>query len=180
MLSALLYLAIGVIGLIVLAAVVLYLLGTRIPVEHMASSEIEVPVSAAAAYEVVSDIESHPTWAKGTTGVLLLPERNGMQVARVSMGRNTFVLTRTRHEPGRMLERTIDDVNGPFSGSWRYEFKDVAGGGSTVRLTEVGRIKSPVPRAVMKYFFGYHMYVNIHLKSLGERLKSRAEPRKMG
>lgn len=176
---ALLYFVAGVVVVIVLAAVVLYAMGSKIPVEHAATSSIDLPQTAAEVYGYINDIEGHAAWAKGTTGVLLLPERNGMQVARVNMGRNSFVLTRTRHEPPTLLERTISDDHGPFSGSWRYEFKDRPEGGCTVRLTEVGRITSPVPRAIMKYFTGYHMYVNMHLKSLAEKCGAGSEPRKV-
>lgn len=176
------------VGLLVLAGVVLWLVGKGIPEEHTASSVIELPASCEEVYAVIDDVQSHPTWSSGVTKVDMMPDRSGLRTCRMSHGRNSFVLTRTRHEPPRIQEGTIQDDSNIFSGTWKYELKPVevpgagVGGahvaGCEVKLTEVGRISWAMPRAIMKYFAGYHKYLDAHLVSLGKKFGRDVRPRR--
>ncbi|MBY0313266.1 MAG: SRPBCC family protein [Phycisphaerales bacterium] len=169
---------VGVIALLTLAA---WAYGRGVPVEHQASGEIDVNASMQEAFDLIADVQSHPQWAKGVTKVEMLPEKHGLQTCRMHMGRNAFVLVRTRCEPPRVLERCIEE-DAHFSGTWLYAIRERAGGagsGCTVKLTETGRVKHAIPRAMMKLFFGYHMYLNMNLESIGKKLGSVGTVRKV-
>lgn len=179
-----LYLALGILAALVvlgiLAFVILSILGKRIPVEHTATSLIVVPGAPAAVYAAIADIQSHPSWVRGATRVVMLPDKDGRQQARVHMGHNSFNLLRTRHDPPTLLERTISDDRGPFSGTWLYKLAPVAGSalgreGTEVRLTETGRVSRPFARAIMKHIVGYHTYTHRHLESLARKFGSDAK-----
>lgn len=159
----------GLVGGLVLLAGVLYLLGKSVPEEHTATSSTDVPVAPADAFALIDNVSEHPQWNAKVTRVEMLEDKNGMPQCRMHMGRNSFVLVRTRHEPARLLERTIADDNGPFGGTWLYQFTP-KGSGCEIKLTETGRVKSPLPRAMMKYIFGYHMYLNAHLAAVNKKL----------
>ena len=176
------------IALVLVIVVVVFVVGmTRIgkgiPVEHTATSFIRIGAPAAQVFEAIADIASHPSWAKGTTGVEMLPEKDGKQMARMRQGRNAFVLMRTRCEPPNLLERTISDDHKHFSGTWLYRVKEAEATlpgreGCEVKLTETGRVNMPLARAMMKYMFGYHLYTNKHLESLAAKFGTRAKARK--
>lgn len=154
------------------------LLGRRVPEEHEAVGAIDVKVSIDEAFAVIDNVQEHPSWNGDVQRVEPLPDRNGMPACRMHMGRHSVVLVRTKYDPPRELERTISDERGPFSGTWSYHLSPRAEG-CEVRLREVGRVRSAIPRAMMKYIFGYHMFLNRHLRALGRRLGSTSEPRKL-
>ncbi len=179
-----LWIILGLIAAIALLVGVLFVvlrsMGEKIPVEHTATSFIVVPASPDKVFEAVADIQSHTEWAKGTTRVHMLPEKDGMQQARVHQGHNSFILLRTRCDPPKLIERTISDDHAHFSGTWLYKFAPVAGSlegraGTEVRLTETGRVNNPVFRAIMKRFFGYHTYTHKHLESLARKFGGEAK-----
>lgn len=176
-----LWIAGALVGLLALFVVVLYLLGRNIPEEHTASSIISLTVPPADVFNVIDDVARHAEWAKGVTKVEMLPDKSGLQQCRMRMGRNAFVLVRTRRDASRLIERTISDDHGPFSGTWTHSFVPaIVNGkeGCQVKLTEVGRVKSAIPRAVMKHMMGYHIYIDQHLVSLGRKFGQDVEPRK--
>jgi uncharacterized protein YndB with AHSA1/START domain len=175
-----------ILGLVVLiiAGIALFVLimghvGRSIPEEHEATSVIEIHATVQKVFDAIADIEKHPEWAVGVSQVFVLPEQNGMQAARMRMGRNSFVLVRTKFQPPDLLERSITDDHGPFSGTWLYRVKDVSRSGETlteVRLKENGKVTWPAARAMMKYFFGYHAYTHRHLRSLAGKFEPNPAP----
>jgi ribosome-associated toxin RatA of RatAB toxin-antitoxin module len=180
------WMALGVVGAVVVFFVVMTRIGKGIPEEHTATSVIRIGASAAQVFEAIADVASHPAWAKGVTGVEMLPEKDGRQMARMRQGRNAFVLMRTRCEPPPphgLLERTISDDHKHFSGTWLYRVMPAASAlpgreGCEVKLTETGRVNMPLARAMMKHVFGYHLYTNKHLESLAAKFGTRARARK--
>ncbi len=152
---------------VVLAGLVFRVLGQRLPEEHVATVTLLTGRAPAEVFDVVADISRHPAWAKGVTRVERLADRGGCEAWRQFMGRNAFVLVTTRREPPAELVRTIDDDQLLFSGSWTYRIEALPGAqGSAVSITEHGRVKSPIPRAMMYYFFDPAMYARQHLASL--------------
>jgi uncharacterized protein YndB with AHSA1/START domain len=168
------WILLSVIGILALVLVALAVLGSRLPEEHTAAASVRIGKPPEAVWAVLADAASYPAWAGGVTKVERLPDRDGHEVWRQSMGRNSFVLETTRGEPPRVLERTIADEHGPFSGKWTYELRP-DGGGTVVRLSEHGRIRSAIPRAVMRHAVGYHLYLSKHLRSLAAHFGETGE-----
>jgi uncharacterized protein YndB with AHSA1/START domain len=160
-----LWIFLGLLGLLVLAGLVMWVLGRGLPEEHVSSSTLHLRQEPEAVWAVVSDCKGHKSWSPGVTKVERLPEHDGHEVWRQRMGRNSFVLETTRADRPRVLVRTIADDHGPFSGRWEYRINP-AGGGCKVTLTEHGRIKSAVPRFVMRYMVGEDRNTRAHLEGL--------------
>lgn len=180
-----LWVVVGLAVLIAVLVIVLRRIGQGIPVEHTATSVIDMHAPIEKVFEAIADFEKHPEWSSGVTRVIPMPDtvRGGlaMKTVRMEMGRNSFVLERTRYEPPTLMEGSIIDEKGPFSGTWVYRLKPLAAevsgvGGCEVRLTETGRVGWPVARALMKYVWGYHMYTHKHLESLARKFEPN--PRK--
>jgi hypothetical protein len=187
-----LWIALGMLGVlaVIVAAgcILLARAGRKIPVEHEAISVIDIHAPIEKVFDAIADVEKHPQWSRGVTRVVVLPDtvhpQHGglpMQTVRMEMGRNSFVLVRTRYELPTLLERTITDNRGPFSGTWLYKLRPLPGDGAAceVRLKETGRVKWPLARALMKYVFGYHKYTHAHLRALAAKFEPHPrEPRR--
>ena len=172
-----LWIVLGVVGLIVLAAVVLQVLGKRLPEEHVASASVVLKQPRQAVWDVVSDIAGHKNWVKGLTKLERLPDRDNHEVWRQTMGRNSFVLVFTEKQPPERMVGTIDDEAQFFSGRWEYMLKD-EGAGTRLTLTEHGRVKLAIPRAMMEYIMGKDTYLKKHLRDLAMKFgeeKARIE-----
>lgn len=173
---------------LVLAVVgtVFYFLGKGLPEEHRASAHIDIERPIGEVFDRVSNIGEYPRWAAGVTGAKRLEDHHGLPTYRQTMGRNSFVLRVTRHEPprppggaadGRAKARfatTIADDHKMFSGSWEFELESLdseSGSGATrVTLTETGRVPAPVPRAIVKHVMGYDTTVRKFLASLSRAM----------
>jgi uncharacterized protein YndB with AHSA1/START domain len=174
-----LWIAIGVIVLLALAALLLHLKGRTLPAEHTAFAVIQLNNTPEEVWAVIGDASRQPEWFKGVKKVDRLPDRNGHTLWRQSMGRNVFTLEETVSEPPRRLVREIADLKGPFSGSWEFLLipiasKDPARPASVkVRITERGKIDFPIARAVMA-MFGEDMYVRKYLSALAKKFGQAA------
>lgn len=163
-----------VVSLVVLLfalAIVLTLLGRRLPETHVASASVRLNKPASEVWRVIADAPGHARWAAGVTAVEPAGSTSENPAWRQRMGHNSFVLETTRSEEPRLLERTIMDDRGPFTGRWQYRIEPAPGGaGCEVTLTEHGTIKSPMPRAIMRYCIGEQHYIRKHLASLARHL----------
>lgn len=160
----------GLVGMVVVAAMVLTIIGMRLPATHKAAVHIDVGVRRDKAWALIDDVQTMAEWMPGLTKVELLPERHGHRTFRQHQGRNSFVLEETSKEPGRRVKRTIVDDHGPFTGSWDIHLNDTATG-TRISVTEEGTIKGPLPRALMKCCFGYDYYLKKYVEAVQERLE---------
>lgn len=161
-----LYVVLAVVGLIMLLAGALGMIGTFIPKQHAATVSFELPISAPRAWAIIDDPSSYPQWLAMAEQVEMLPERNGNVVFRQSQGRNSFILEETLKEPGRRVVRTIADDNKLFGGSWDHVVEPLAESRARVTITESGEIYAAIPRAMMRLFFGYDHTLRQYQKDL--------------
>ena len=164
-----LWIVLGLIAVAVLLILIMWAVGRRLPEEHIASSTLRLAKTPPqTAWAVIEDVERYPEWS-AVTKVERLPDRDGRVAWRQHMGRNSFVLERTRHDPPRALTLTVVDDAKFFPGRWEYSIAP-AGAGSTVTLTEHGRIHHAIPRFMMAYLMDPGMYLKKQLRSLAARL----------
>jgi uncharacterized protein YndB with AHSA1/START domain len=173
------WLAFGVLVLLAAAALLLHLKGRTLPVEHTAFAVMQLNNTPEEVWAVIADASRQPEWFKGVNKVERLPDRNGHTVWKQQMGRNSFTLEETVHEPPRRLVREITDLKGPFSGSWEFLLipvpsKDPARPSDVkVRITERGKVDIPIARAVMA-MFGEDMYLKKFLSALAKKFGQTA------
>jgi uncharacterized protein YndB with AHSA1/START domain len=167
----LLWILLGLVGAFMLLVVVLHLLGKRLPEGHVISATLRLARTPEEVFAVLVDTSAIPSWDPGVTRVERLPDREGKETWRWTMGRNRMVLTTTRSEPPRTLARAIADEAKFFSGTWTYEISR-EGSGCAVLLTEHGRVHVAIPRAAMHYLSFLadpSMYLKRHLTRLADR-----------
>lgn len=168
-----LWIVLGVVGLLVVAALVLHLLGKRLPEEHTASAAVTLNQPQQVVWDTIADIAGHKNWVKGLTRLERLPDRDGHPVWKQQMGRNSFTLVFSEIQPPTRMVGTIADDAQFFSGHWEY-LVTPDGGGTRVNLTERGRVTHAIPRAMMEYIFGKDTYLKRHLRDLAAKFGEKA------
>ena len=165
----------GLVALLVLFGLVMYIIGRGMPEEARVSVTMRLNQPAEKVYAVIADPLSWPTWDPGVDKVEQIPMADGGFKVRMTMGRNVMTLLRTRHEPPHLLEMTIQDEGANiFSGSWRHEIS-AEGDGCVVKLTEDGKIRPPMFRAMARKLFDPAMYLKRHFRRLAAKFGE--EPR---
>jgi len=174
-----LWLFLGLLVLLSIAALLLHLKGRTLPVEHTAFAVIQLNNTPEEVWATIADASRQPEWFKGLKKVERLPDRNGHTVWRQTMGRNAFTLEETISDPPRRLVREIADLKGPFSGSWEFLLipvpsKDPARPAAVkVRITERGKVDFPIARAIMA-MFGEDMHLKKYLRALAAKFGQTA------
>lgn len=163
------FIAIAVVGLLVFLGSLLYILGARLPEEHVAEVRLWLGQPPETVWAVLADFGGHAAWSPGVTKLERLEDAQGRESWRQHMGRNSFVLVRTRSEPPRVLEGTIEDDHKMFSGRWLYDIAPDGHGSTVVTLTEHGRVPQKIPRAMMHYIMGETLYIKKHLRGLAQK-----------
>lgn len=143
--------------------------GALLPADHIATGSIVVAQTRDAVWAEIRDIGTLPTWRPSVTAVDVLEgppdaptrwsERSGSDALR-------FVLEACEH--GRMVRTRIDDDTLPFGGTWTIELSDEAGG-TRVRITERGVVKSPPFRFIAKFAIGHSATLRGYLTDLGAK-----------
>lgn len=161
----------GILGLLAVVLLVLWLLGRGLPEGHEIAATIRLGRPPAEVWAVLADSAGIPSWDLGVDRVERLPDRDGHEAWRWTMGRNTMVLVTTRSEAPRLLVRTIADEAKFFSGNWTYALS-ADGAGCALELTEHGRVHVTIPRAMMRYLPAVadpSTYLRRHLERLAAK-----------
>jgi hypothetical protein len=170
------YVVAGLVGLIVLMAVIGYALRP----DHLAARSAEVPGAPADVYAAIRDVEQHPSWRKDVKRIELLAPVDGKRSFREHgrQGAITFVVDQDQApepgRPGRLVTRIADDKL-PFGGRWIIEVAST-GAGSRVTVTEDGFVKNPVFRFLSRTVFSLTATLEHWLRALGRRQGAEVVP----
>ena len=157
-----------IVALLTVAALAM-LVGSRMPVSHVASRTAALAAPPAAVWKTITDVDAFASWRADVSRVERLPDRAGRTtwIEHGTNGRITYVVD--RQEPPQVLVVRIADPALPFGGTWTYDVTPAAGG-STLRITEHGEIYNPLFRFMSRYVFGYEKTIAGYLTSLQKKL----------
>ena len=162
-----LYIVGGLIGLVLLMAVI----GLFLPRDHVAARRVTLAKPPADVWRALVDIDAQPQWRRGLKRIERL---DGNQFREhTSQGTITYAIDETR-EPERRVTRIADDKL-PFGGRWIYELAP-SNGGTRLTITEDGFIKNPVFRFLSKTVFSTTSTIEGFLRDLGTHLGSPVTP----
>jgi uncharacterized protein YndB with AHSA1/START domain len=170
-------------GFLVMLGVILAamsLAGRRLPEEHRAIVEADVPAHAERVWGLIADWSAYPQWVRGVSKVEPVGDageagagRKGTAATGTSfrqrMGRQWVVVRVELAEPPRRLVQVIRDERGPFSGRWEFIIEP-RGEGCRLLMTETGRVRSPVARFMMTHLIGYDYFMKKFIGALRNRL----------
>jgi uncharacterized protein YndB with AHSA1/START domain len=166
------WLAAGV-GLVSAMALLVYVIGSRLPQRHKASKQATLPVPPEVVWTTLTDVDAYPSWRAGVKRIERLPDRDGRQ-AWIEHGRHgaiTFVLE--RREPPTLLVVRIADPDLPFGGAWTYDISAVPEG-ARLTITEDGEVYNPVFRFMSRFVFGHEATLTEYLSDLSKRVAARS------
>jgi hypothetical protein len=160
-----------------LAALVLlaYLVGARLPPDHVASVRAHFHQPPDSIYRVLMDIPDYPSWRHDVERVQLSPPRGGHIVWRelTRSGTQEYEFTVAIH-PTRLVSSLVSQGAG-YTGRWIFQILPDAGG-TNLTITEEGRVSNPFFRFVSRFILGTHTTIERYLSALGGRFGERIEP----
>ena len=148
-----LFLIVGIIlGLIVLAGIILYLIGRAEPERHTASIRFTLPKSRPTVWTALTDYAVMPQWWPAVKNVRFETLPDGEIITWNTDARGHQIGFRTKEEkpPTRLVREIVGDKL-PFGGIWTFVLAE-ENGATTVTLTEDGFIKPPLFRGISKLF----------------------------
>jgi hypothetical protein len=160
-----------------LAALVLlaYLVGARLPPEHVATVRAHFRQPPDSIYRVLTDIPDYPSWRRDVERVQLSPPRGGHIVWRelTRSGTQEYEFTVAIH-PTRLVS-TLVSQGARDSGRWIFQILPDAGG-TTLTVTEEGTVTNPLFRFVSRLILGTHTSIERYLRALGGRFGETVVP----
>lgn len=166
----LLFGAIGLVALVLLAALVLFLAGSRLPREHRSIVTVDLPAPRAAVWKAITDYAAMPQWWPAVKSIRIEKLPDGTELTWNTDSHGHEIPFRTAEsKPNEKLVRVIAKDDLPFGGTWTYELAD-ANGGTRLTLTEDGVIRPPIFRAIATWFFGLDTNQRDHLAHLEKHL----------
>ncbi|HEY5885289.1 MAG TPA: SRPBCC family protein, partial [Pyrinomonadaceae bacterium] len=157
-----------VVGVLVLFIVVVLTIGLLTPADHQASRTLRVKQSPEAVWAAINDHANEPSWRDDVASVTSAGERNGKPVWQENYkdGNTLQLMTTESRQPNRMVREIAEE--GPFSGRWEIDIESSAGG-SSVKITETGKVSNPFFRFVSKYIIGHTYQMEKYLTNLAKK-----------
>jgi hypothetical protein len=148
--------------------------GFMIPADHRVSRVLQTKQSPQVIWDTLNDHPNEPKWRNDLASVHNLGERNGKPLWKENYkDGNTLELATTESRPPTRMVREIAE-QGPFSGRWEIDIQP-NGSGSSVRVTEIGRIPNPLFRFVSKFVIGQTTQMERYLTSLAGKFGEPAQ-----
>ncbi len=149
----------------VLIAVVL-VVGQMLPEEHHASRMLVTKQQPQVIWDTINDHANEPGWRADVASVTSLGERDGKPVWQENYkDGNTVAMITTESKPPARMVRELTDLEGPFSGRWEIDITPTPEG-SSIRITEIGKVSNPIFRFVSKYVIGHTTFMERYLTGL--------------
>lgn len=162
-----------VLGGLVLGVSVVALIGSRLPLYHVASREAPFRQRPEAVWAVMTDFAAGPTWRPGLKRVERGADIDGHPVW-IEVGKTgRMPLEVVEMDRPRRLRLRIADDKLPFGGTWTFDIVE-SPDGCRLRITEEGDIHNPIFRFMARFVFGYHGAMEAYLKALGKKLGEEA------
>jgi polyketide cyclase/dehydrase/lipid transport protein len=162
-------------AIIVLVVAVVAGVGAMLPKEHVATRAAHFREQPDEIWKAISTPAEFPKWRPEVKSVEMIPDSGGHVVwvehsgqgwsAQETPYQMTEFVPPVGAMPGRMVAR-IASPNLPFGGSWNYELSAVDGG-TLLRITEHGEVRSVVFRFVSRYIVGQTKTMEDYLTALG-------------
>lgn len=154
----------GGVILIVIGAVLA--IGAVLPRDHIATGSIVLHREPPELFEAIRNVSNHPAWRTGVSRIDVHEGASNSPQSWTEHSKFGPLKMRLGEElPGQRLVTVIDDASLPFGGNWVFELKP-ENGGTRVRITENGFVKSPPFRFMSKFVMGHDSNLKQFLNDL--------------
>lgn len=171
----LIFIVIGIIAGVALLAGVVALLGSRLPMAHVASRSIFLHQTPQSVYAVVRDFASAPKWRADLKQVDV-ETRDGGPLYFREVGKNGTVNYELLEDvPAERMVTRIRDTDLGYAGQWAYQFA-AENGGTRVTIREDGEVSNVFFRFMSRYVFGHTATIDSYLTSLAKHFGEDVKP----
>lgn len=157
------------VALLLILAGSVYVIGTLLPQNHVATRTVLLDRPAPDVWTAITDVESFPAWRSSVSTVDVL-SRQPLRWREVgSDGTLTFEIAES--QPPRRLVSEIVDKDLPFGGRWVYEL-EATDAGTALTITELGEVYNPIFRFVSRFVLGHTATMDAYIEDLRKKLAS--------
>lgn len=160
------YWILGIVGVLVLAGIIIFVIGSFLPEGHVASKTLTLRQPPETVWQVISDFANQPKWNPEMKSVERLPDRNGHAVWQEEMSGMKIPLETLETEAPKKLVRRIASEDLGFGGDWEYIITPTIEGGSQLTITERGKVPNALFRFMSKYVFGHTATMEKYMTAL--------------
>lgn len=154
--------------ILVIAGVIVYADGARMPVNHSVSVTGVVAAPQAKVFHLITDVAHAAAWRPEVKSVsTLLPDNNRDHwVEHLGHGQFMTFLAVSTDAPNRR-DVMLDDPHASYGGTWVYELSPgPEPNTTTLHITETGYIKPPIYRFMMNRVFGPTRNLDLYMKDM--------------
>jgi hypothetical protein len=164
--------AVVVVGVLLLVAVTVYVVGALLAQSHRVSRSALFRVPPERLFAL---IDGPQDWRPDITRSETLTDAAGRRLLReTSRDGNTITYELQQSKPPVGLIRRIATENLPYSGAWTFSLVR-EGGGTRVRITEEGEVYNPIFRFVSRFIIGQHRTIDNYLRALAKTTNQELE-----
>lgn len=164
-----------VVGCLALLVALVALVGSLLPVKHVATRAARLHQPPAAIWAAITGVDAFPSWRTSVKKIERLPDHQGRPSWREVDNHGQAVPFEIEEwVPSQRFVTRIADPRLPFGGSWTYEIR-TADGGSELRITENGEVYNPIFRFLSRFVFGHHATMDAYLRALGQKFGERVQ-----
>ncbi|EQA53560.1 LIC10604 family protein [Leptospira kmetyi] len=156
-------------GFLILLGFGVYGLGASLPVEHSSSLERVFKTSPNTIYSMIRDFKQYPTWRPNLKHI---DEISPASWKETDSHKEIMTYSFIRDQKDALIESKIMDEDKPFGGSWTFEIASVEGG-TKLKITENGKVFSPVFRFFSKFVFGHTATMQTYLDFMEKEVQRR-------
>jgi hypothetical protein len=164
-----------VVAIIVMVGVVA-LIGSRLPVAHVASRSVVINAPSTVVFSTMIDFASAPSWRSGVKSVVMSTDSSDghRRVLEDSKNGKMTMEVEEMVPPTRFVTRIVDE-DLPYGGAWTHALES-QGSATKVTITEHGEVYNPIFRFLSKYIIGHTGTMDAYLTDLGRKFGETVTP----
>ncbi|MBM9500987.1 SRPBCC family protein [Leptospira sp. 201903071] len=152
---------------LVLLVAGIYGVGASLPIEHSSSLERFFSAPSDRIYSLILNFKEYPSWRPNLKKI---EEISSSSWKETDSHNETLTYSFVQERKNELVESKIMDEDKPFGGSWTFELSSVPNG-TKLKITENGKVFSPVFRFFSKYVFGHTATIRTYLEFMEKEIQ---------
>ncbi|MBM9579394.1 SRPBCC family protein [Leptospira sp. 201903070] len=144
---------------LILLAIGIYGIGAILPIEHSSSLERSFAASPDRIYSLIHNFKEYPSWRPNLKKIEVISSSSWKET---DSHNEVMTYSFVQDRKNELVESKIMDEDKPFGGSWTFVLSSVPNG-TRLKITENGKVFSPVFRFFSKFVFGHTATIRSYL-----------------
>ncbi len=163
----------SLLAIVVVTAIVMWLVGSRLPREHVATVRGAFRASPESVWALINDPLRSATWRSDVSKVERIGESGTALAWREHSRDGAITYAMVEQTPPRSQITRITDTSLPYGGQWEFTLA-ARDGGSELTITERGFVNPPLFRFLSRFVFGYTGSLEAYQHALAKHLDPSA------